>query len=211
MSSDSPADKSNPNGTQPGDLPLLVTEVKPSLNPDWGNKSRRRNPRAETSLHWQDVLTQTCSSNVKPNLTTSCYWLKWWVAGQVHYLLCYAGWQGRHRKSSCLLVLPNQSNDGLLLTSTQGQGRSWSTANDIHFERPLYLSTCTGSLFCPRFHVWSIFQLSLWEEVGNDEAGVSTLHPLLPLLCLLPSYLIFVISFTQTGFSKTKFYTQKND
>ena len=24
-------------------------------------------------------------------------------------------------------------------------------------------------------------------------------------------YLIFVISFTQTGFSKTKFYTQKND
>ena len=25
------------------------------------------------------------------------------------------------------------------------------------------------------------------------------------------SYLIFVISFTQTGFSKTKFYTQKND
>ena len=91
-----------------------------------------------------------------------------------------AGW---HRKSSCLL--PNQSNDGLLLTSTQGQGRSWSTANDIHFERPLYLSTCTGSLFCPSFHVWSIFQLSLWEEVGNDEAGVSTLHPLLPLLCLL--------------------------
>ena len=84
MSSDSPADKSNPNGTQPGDLPLLVTEIKPSLNPVWGNKSRWRNPRAETSLHWQDVLTQTCSSNVKPNLTTSCYWLKWWVAGQVH-------------------------------------------------------------------------------------------------------------------------------
>ena len=25
------------------------------------------------------------------------------------------------------------------------------------------------------------------------------------------AYLIFVISFTQTGFSKTKFYTQKND
>ena len=27
----------------------------------------------------------------------------------------------------------------------------------------------------------------------------------------LSSYLIFVISFTQTGFSKTKFYTKKND
>ena len=25
------------------------------------------------------------------------------------------------------------------------------------------------------------------------------------------TYLIFVISFTQAGFSKTKFYTQKND
>ena len=101
------------------------------------------------------------------------------------YLLCYAGWQGRHRKSSCLL--PNWTtlhfNNGLLLTSIQGQESSWSTAN---FERPLYPSTCTGSLFCPRFHVWSIFQLSLWEEVGNDEAGVSTLHPLQLLLLLLP-------------------------
>ena len=30
-------------------------------------------------------------------------------------------------------------------------------------------------------------------------------------LMAMVAYLIFVISFTQTGFSKTKFYTQKND
>ena len=29
------------------------------------------------------------------------------------------------------------------------------------------------------------------------------------LICIVDPYLIFVISFTQAGFSKTKFYTQK--
>ena len=40
--------------------------------------------------------------------------------------------------------------------------------------------------------------------VDDVDAGDRVGNSLLP-------YLIFVISFTQTGFSKTKFYTKKND
>ena len=57
-------------------------------------------------------------------------------------------------------------------------------------------------------------KVEIMEEVVEMQTGVVQLCNCRPTRFLTlgaDAYLIFVISFTQTGFSKTKFYTQKND
>ena len=64
----------------------------------------------------------------------------------------------------------------------------------------IYINTdVSQKLFLTVFVIWS--NLGLLSKMIVITGGIVNLDP----------YLIFVISFTLAGFSKTKFYTQKND